>query len=244
MHRPQSGRVLRGGGVGHRLDSATRVRRKAVPRKRDDQGRGDRKASAPQPLSRHAARRIPTSRMCTDTAAACARCLALVAPYRSRCGTCRVGRARGEVDCRRRTRGGDLPEWPTTAGHLTRRRLDALGSATGFRSADVHALAGRHVGSPGLPRLRAALDLCDPGAKSPSATWLRLLVERAGFPRPRTQIPVCDANGRPIYRIDMGWGDVLVAVEDDGDHHRERPQFAGTSCAPSTSRTSGGRTSA
>jgi YD repeat-containing protein len=48
---------------------------------------------------------------------------------------------------------------------------------------------------------------------------------RAGFPRPRTQIPVYDPFGQPIALLDMGWEDVRVAAEYDGDHHRSRRQF-------------------
>ena len=48
-----------------------------------------------------------------------------------------------------------------------------------------------------------------------------MLVMRAGFPRPRTQIPVAR------YYLDMGWEDIKLALEYDGDHHRtDRAQFA------------------
>jgi hypothetical protein len=104
-------------------------------------------------------------------------------------------------------------------------QLDALGNATRFGRDAVHALVNQHRGSPGIPRLLSALDSYDPGAESPRETWLRLLLVRAGFPRPRTQIPVFDDFGRPRYFLDMGWEDVMIAVEYDGDHHRERPVF-------------------
>ncbi len=48
---------------------------------------------------------------------------------------------------------------------------------------------------------------------------------RAGFPRPRTQIPVYDDFGYARYFLDMGWEEVMVAVEYDGDHHRRRDCF-------------------
>lgn len=115
-------------------------------------------------------------------------------------------------------------------GRLTRgdegiERLDALGNSTRFRAEDVVALADRHSGSPGAQRLRRALDSYDAGAESPRETWLRLLLVRAGYPRPRTQIPVCDETGKPIYFLDMGWEDLKIAVEYDGDQHRERPRW-------------------
>lgn len=105
-------------------------------------------------------------------------------------------------------------------------RLDALGNATSLRITEVDELRRRHRGARGLRRLDAALDLHDPGAESPKETWLRLLLMDAGFPRPRTQIPVLGHGGEPRYRLDMGWEDVMVAVEYDGEHHRlDRPSY-------------------
>lgn len=107
-----------------------------------------------------------------------------------------------------------------TRGDKAVARVDALGNATRFEPAAVAELTQRHRGSPGVPRVRPVLDLYDPGAESPRETWLRLLLVRAGFPRPRTQIPVYDDFGRPRYRLDMGWDDVMIAVEYDGELHR------------------------
>jgi hypothetical protein len=99
-------------------------------------------------------------------------------------------------------------------------RLDALGNATGFKADDVLAVAERHRGARGLRQLVAALDLYDAGAQSPKETWLRLLPIRAGYPRPQTQIPVISPDGRREYSIDMGWENIKVGVEYEGDHHR------------------------
>ncbi len=103
-------------------------------------------------------------------------------------------------------------------------RLDALGNATGLKAHNVFAAADRHRGARGLRQLRAALDLYDPGAESPKETWLRLLIIPAGYPRPRTQIPVLSPDGRRWYRLDMGWEDIKLALEYDGDHHRSDPE--------------------
>jgi very-short-patch-repair endonuclease len=106
-------------------------------------------------------------------------------------------------------------------------RLDALGNATGFKAQDVSAVADRHRGARGMRLLRAALDLYDPGAQSPKETWLRLLAIRAGYPRPQTQIPVLSPDGSRQYYLDMGWEDMLLALEYDGEQHRVNPvQYA------------------
>jgi very-short-patch-repair endonuclease len=104
-------------------------------------------------------------------------------------------------------------------------RLDALGDATRFSAEDVLAIADRHRGARGLRQLRAALELYDPGAESPKETWLRLLVIRAGYPRPRTQIPVQSLDGRRQYYLDMGWEDLMLALEYDGEQHRVNPDI-------------------
>lgn len=78
----------------------------------------------------------------------------------------------------------------------------------------------------GLRQLDKALDLVDPGAQSPKETWLRLLLINAGFPRPSTQIPLLGVYGHPKYFLDMGWEDIMLAVEYDGEQHRlSRDQF-------------------
>jgi hypothetical protein len=104
-------------------------------------------------------------------------------------------------------------------------RLDALARATHFTAADVQAVAGRHPHVKGLRRVDPVLDLVDAGAESPKETWLRLLLIEAGLPRPQTQIPVSGPDGYPPYRLDMGWEDAKIAVEYDGDDHRERGRF-------------------
>lgn len=104
--------------------------------------------------------------------------------------------------------------------------IDALVQATDLKLADVELLAQRYRRRRGIRRARVALDLVDGGAESPRETWLRLLLIRAGFPRPQTQIPVHDEFGSLIARADMGWEEMLVAVEYEGDHHRtNRKQF-------------------
>jgi very-short-patch-repair endonuclease len=105
-------------------------------------------------------------------------------------------------------------------------RLDALANAASFDRADVLGISASHRGVRGVRQIARVLDLHDPGAQSPKETWLRLVIVRAGFPRPRTQIPVV-VDGRVKYYLDMGWEAIKLAIEYDGDHHRsDRAQFA------------------
>jgi len=106
-------------------------------------------------------------------------------------------------------------------------RLDALAQATDFKVSSVEELAAQHRHTRGLRQLETALQLMDAGAESPRETWLRLLAIRAGYPRPRTQIPVLSPDGRRWYYLDMGWEDIKLAAEYDGDQHRTtRERFA------------------
>jgi len=72
---------------------------------------------------------------------------------------------------------------------------------------------------------RAAIDLVRVGADSAMETWLRLAVIDAGFPEPELQVEVFDDAGRFLARVDMGWRNMRIALEYDGDHHRERGTF-------------------
>jgi very-short-patch-repair endonuclease len=122
---------------------------------------------------------------------------------------------------------------PRTAFDLarrgTRRRaitdVDALANATRLAPDEVLAIAARHPHLRGLRRVATRLASVDAGAQSPQETYLRLSLVDAGFPRPQTQIPVARPDGRWYY-LDMGWPDLMVAVEYDGEQHRtDRPRY-------------------
>ncbi|WP_431233919.1 hypothetical protein ACQ856_04405 [Mycolicibacterium psychrotolerans] len=112
----------------------------------------------------------------------------------------------------------DLLCWYPTDVAVT--AVDALARATRLKIADVELLAELHRGRRGISRARVALDLVDSGAESPKETWLRLVIVRAGFPRPQTQIPVHNEYGVLIAELDMGYEDLKIAFEYEGAHHR------------------------
>lgn len=97
--------------------------------------------------------------------------------------------------------------------------VDALMQATSLKLPDIEVIAERYRGRRGIKAARTVLDLVDGGAQSPKETWLRLLLIRAGFPRPQTQIAVRNQWGWAEAYLDMGWEDIRVAAEYDGDHH-------------------------
>ncbi|OBF03796.1 hypothetical protein [Mycobacterium sp. 852002-10029_SCH5224772] len=105
--------------------------------------------------------------------------------------------------------------------------IDALAQVVELKPADIDLVAERYAGRRGIKAARVVIGLIDSGAQSPKETWLRLLLIDAGFPRPQTQIAVRNEWGWAEAYLDMGWEDIKVAVEYDGDHHRSvRSQYA------------------
>ncbi len=98
--------------------------------------------------------------------------------------------------------------------------IDALARATRLKVADAELVAERYKGHRNIRRARRALALVDAGAQSPRETWLRLMVIEAGYPPPQTQIPVYGEYGELVAVVDLGWEDLKIALEYEGDHHR------------------------
>jgi very-short-patch-repair endonuclease len=115
----------------------------------------------------------------------------------------------------------DLACWYRTVEAVA--GLDALARAAEFKDVDVQTILEQSDGRRGIVRARNALHLVDAGAESPKESWLRVILIRAGLPRPQTQIPVQDGYGEPFAFLDMGWPEVKVAAEYDGDQHRADP---------------------
>lgn len=112
----------------------------------------------------------------------------------------------------------DIGCWYSTTAAVA--GIDALARATGIKAADVELLAERYSRRRGIVQARKAIALFDSGAQSPKESWLRIVLVQAGLPPPQTQIPITDEFGDLMAYLDMGWEEVKVAVEYDGDHHR------------------------
>ncbi len=98
-------------------------------------------------------------------------------------------------------------------------RIDALMNATGIPVDDIFAVARHHAGVRGMRQLKETLAHTDAGSESPQESATRLLLVRAGIPRPETQIEIFDEYGVAVIRLDMGWREWKVAVEYDGVQH-------------------------
>jgi very-short-patch-repair endonuclease len=115
----------------------------------------------------------------------------------------------------------DVLRW--LAPHMGLAITDAL-AAAGLVTPD--ALLARAADSPGvrgIARARHLARLVEPRTESMGESWLRLRIVDAGFPRPRVQIEILEADGRCVYRLDMGWEDERVAVEYDGEEYHSTP---------------------
>jgi hypothetical protein len=105
--------------------------------------------------------------------------------------------------------------------------VDALVRATALDVAEAVTLADRQGGRRGILRARRVLGLADAGSQSPKESWLRTVLIDGGLPMPQTQIPIHDEWGKPVAYLDMGWEEMKVAVEYDGEHHRtDRRQYS------------------
>ncbi|BBY63285.1 hypothetical protein [Mycolicibacterium helvum] len=102
-------------------------------------------------------------------------------------------------------------------------RIDALMQATEVKVGDINDVIASHRGVRGLRQLQKVLELVDGGSESPYETLTRIQLVRNGFPRPDTQIRVCDEDGCVIARLDMGWPEWRVGVDFDGAHHWTDP---------------------
>ncbi|MER7418145.1 DUF559 domain-containing protein [Micromonospora peucetia] len=103
--------------------------------------------------------------------------------------------------------------------------VDALLHRRVVKLPALRAYADTRPRWPGLPLLREVLALAEPLSESPMETRLRLVLLDAGLPPFTAQHDVLDARGRFVGRVDLAWPALRVAIEYDGDHHRERAHF-------------------
>lgn len=59
-------------------------------------------------------------------------------------------------------------------------------------------------------------ELCSPRSESPPESWTRLLLIEQGFPLPEVNFSILSPVGRELYRLDLAWPLLRIAVEYDG----------------------------
>ncbi|GAA3756303.1 hypothetical protein GCM10022225_46730 [Plantactinospora mayteni] len=103
--------------------------------------------------------------------------------------------------------------------------VDALLNRRVVKPAALTDYLAARPGWPGVLLLREVLGLAEPLSESPMETRLRLLLVDAGLPVPIAQHDVYDARGRFVGRVDLAYPRLRIALEYEGDHHRERAHF-------------------
>ncbi len=78
-------------------------------------------------------------------------------------------------------------------------------------------------GFPGVRQARELIALTEPKTESPGESWSRLRLIDAGFPLPQAQIVLCDAHGRQVWRIDLGYDELRLGLEYDGMQYHDGP---------------------
>lgn len=88
--------------------------------------------------------------------------------------------------------------------------------------AELCAYVEAHPKAKGIARLRRAVDLAEPKTESAMETRLRLLLVFGGLPRPEVQVSIHDDQGRFLGRPDLLYPLQRLAIEYDGNTHRDR----------------------
>ncbi len=79
-----------------------------------------------------------------------------------------------------------------------------------------------HAGRPGVVRARRVVANAEPKSESPMESRLRMLLVLAGLPRFEAQFHLYTPRGVFAGRPDLFYPDARVAVEFDGENHRDR----------------------
>jgi hypothetical protein len=102
--------------------------------------------------------------------------------------------------------------------------LDAMLRQAKVSSTSLMSYIDAHSWWPGVVAARSALSLSDGLAESPMETRMRLVIVDAGLPVPTPQLKIFNGK-RFVARVDWAYEEQKVALEYDGDYHRERTAF-------------------
>jgi hypothetical protein len=68
----------------------------------------------------------------------------------------------------------------------------------------------------GTVRAAGLWDLASPRAESAPESWVRMLLIERGFPLPEVNFPILAPTGKELYRLDLAWATLRIALEYDG----------------------------
>jgi len=117
----------------------------------------------------------------------------------------------------------DLARWLPLADAVV--AVDALCRHCHVKPERIRSVHNRYPRVRGRRRVEPVIALADPRAESPMETRLRLNLVMYGLPKPVPQHWVIGPNGRRA-RLDLAYPEFSVAIEYDGDHHRNREVYA------------------
>lgn len=86
----------------------------------------------------------------------------------------------------------------------------------------LHAFVQGRRGMPGVARARRVLEHVEPKSESPMESRLRMALILGGQPRPEAQVELFDSTGAFVARVDLYYPEARLAVEYDGENHRDR----------------------
>ncbi|MBA3309366.1 MAG: type IV toxin-antitoxin system AbiEi family antitoxin domain-containing protein [Nocardioidaceae bacterium] len=95
--------------------------------------------------------------------------------------------------------------------------MDAMMRAGGFTREDLARELPRFKGARWVRQLRRLVPLVDGRSESPAESLTRLRLIDAGLPAPELQWKVCNAAGIVIYRLDLAYPGIMLAIEYDGE---------------------------
>jgi hypothetical protein len=84
-----------------------------------------------------------------------------------------------------------------------------------FRKQVAQRIERRHDPR-GTVRAAGLLDLASAGVDSPAESWIRLMIVEQGVPVPEVNWEVRDLDGQLLYRLDLAWPQLRIALEYDG----------------------------
>ena len=87
---------------------------------------------------------------------------------------------------------------------------------------ELREYVGRSSRVRGLPQARRVIELVEPDVESPMESRLRMILVLGGLPRPQVQVDLHDASGRFLARPDLVYPRARLAIEYDGENHRDR----------------------